>query len=122
VDRWQNRSTRRLLRLKDIESRDQSHAWIALLEGDVHAALVSLLQPHTPHQQRAHHGLGLALGIGAARTFLLLSFRPPTSLVRRSTTSQDHPRAPTSAALWLLVSVTSLRRASLAERHRRMIP
>lgn len=28
---------------KDIESRDESHAWIALLEGDVHAALVSLL-------------------------------------------------------------------------------
>ena len=29
---------------KDVESRDQSHAWIALLEGDVHAALVSLFQ------------------------------------------------------------------------------
>ena len=27
---------------KDIGSRDESHAWIALLEGDVHAALVSL--------------------------------------------------------------------------------
>jgi metaxin len=35
---------------KDVESRDESHAWIALLEGDVHAALVSLLQPHTPHR------------------------------------------------------------------------
>lgn len=32
---------------KDVESRDESHAWIALLEGDVHAALVSLLRPHT---------------------------------------------------------------------------
>lgn len=32
---------------KDVESRDQSHAWIALLEGDVHAALVSLLQSHS---------------------------------------------------------------------------
>jgi hypothetical protein len=29
---------------KDVHSRDESHAWIALLEGDVHAALVSLLQ------------------------------------------------------------------------------
>ena len=29
---------------KDVESRDESHAWIALLEGDIHAALVSLLQ------------------------------------------------------------------------------
>jgi metaxin len=27
---------------KDINSRDESHAWIALLEGDVHTALVSL--------------------------------------------------------------------------------
>ena len=27
---------------RDVESRDESHAWIALLEGDVHAALVSL--------------------------------------------------------------------------------
>ena len=25
----------------DVESRDESHAWIALLEGDIHAALVS---------------------------------------------------------------------------------
>ena len=29
---------------KNVESRDESHAWIALLEGDVHAALVSFLQ------------------------------------------------------------------------------
>ncbi|KAI0289853.1 hypothetical protein BC826DRAFT_1106794 [Russula brevipes] len=29
---------------KDVESRDESHAWIALLEGDVHAAL-ALAQP-----------------------------------------------------------------------------
>ena len=28
---------------KDIDSRDESHAWIALLEGDVHAALVSFV-------------------------------------------------------------------------------
>ena len=34
---------------KDVESRDESHAWIALLEGDVHAALVSPLQPRS-HQ------------------------------------------------------------------------
>ena len=27
---------------RDIDSRDESHAWIALLEGDIHAALVSL--------------------------------------------------------------------------------
>jgi metaxin len=33
---------------KDVESRDESHAWIALLEGDVHAALVSLLKHPTP--------------------------------------------------------------------------
>jgi metaxin len=32
---------------KDVESRDESHAWIALLEGDVHAALVSLLSTLT---------------------------------------------------------------------------
>ena len=30
---------------KDSESRDESHAWIALLEGDIHAALVRLLEP-----------------------------------------------------------------------------
>jgi metaxin len=29
---------------KDIESRDESHAWIALLEGDVHAAFVRPLE------------------------------------------------------------------------------
>ncbi|KAH9980867.1 hypothetical protein BGW80DRAFT_1162641 [Lactifluus volemus] len=29
---------------KDVESRDESHAWIALLEGDIHAAL-ALAQP-----------------------------------------------------------------------------
>ncbi len=29
---------------KDAESRDESHAWIALLEGDVHAALVRPLE------------------------------------------------------------------------------
>jgi metaxin len=27
---------------KDVQSRDESHAWMALLEGDIHAALVSL--------------------------------------------------------------------------------
>jgi metaxin len=37
---------------KDIDSRDESHAWIALLEGDVHAALVSpcLLRRSPPSQ------------------------------------------------------------------------
>jgi len=42
---------------KDVESRDQSHAWIALLEGDVHAALVSLLQSHS--RLSFHQSLGL---------------------------------------------------------------
>jgi metaxin len=32
---------------RDVESRDESHAWIALLEGDVHAALVSPLRPRS---------------------------------------------------------------------------
>jgi metaxin len=34
---------------KDVDSRDESHAWIALLEGDVHAALVSLLDTYLNH-------------------------------------------------------------------------
>ena len=42
---------------RDVESRDESHAWIALLEGDVHAALVSLLQSHS--HLSAHQSLGL---------------------------------------------------------------
>lgn len=37
---------------KDVESRDESHAWIALLEEDVHAALVSLLKRPLPSWRR----------------------------------------------------------------------
>ena len=33
---------------KDVDSRDESHAWIALLEGDVHAGLVSLRKHSLP--------------------------------------------------------------------------
>ena len=39
---------------KDGESRDESHAWIALLEGDVHAALVRHLKP-TPRPAFFHY-------------------------------------------------------------------
>ena len=42
---------------KDVQSRDESHAWIALLEGDVHAALVSLFQSHS--RRIVHRRLGL---------------------------------------------------------------
>jgi metaxin len=53
---------------KDVESRDESHAWIALLEGDIHAALVGLFKLIF-----AHFIYNLQLGIGPTSTFFLLS-------------------------------------------------
>ena len=107
---------------KDVESRDESHAWIALLEGDVHAALVSLLQRFTLSPHTFITVSDCCIGIRPAPAFLFLPFRPPASPGRRSTTGRDHPHAPTSAAHWLLVSATPLRRASLTERHHSTIP
>jgi metaxin len=53
---------------KDVESRDESHAWIALLEGDIHAALVSLST-----LLLWHFLYDLQLGICPTSTFFLLS-------------------------------------------------
>lgn len=41
-----------------VETRDESHAWVALLEGDVHAALVRVLLAPNILLIFAHHNRG----------------------------------------------------------------
>ncbi len=103
---------------KDIDSRDESHAWIALLEGDVHAALVSHFNRSLPSQLSFVY----TIGDGSALAILLLPHSPPATPLHRSTTCRNHCHAATSSAFWLLVSLTPLRCAALAKRHRRTIP
>ena len=103
---------------KDAELRDESHAWIALLEGDVHAALVSHLNPHECHT--FHHRY--RVGIGPTPTFLLLSNTPPASPFHHSAAHRDHPHDATCPTFWLLLSSHPLRCASFTKRHRCTIP
>ena len=109
---------------KDTESRDESHAWIALLEGDVHAALVSLylLKRSPPHHISALYAKPHTLGDGPASTVLLLPHSPPATPFHCSTARRNHSHPSTGSAFWLLVSFISLRCASLAKRHQRTIP
>lgn len=104
---------------KDVESRDESHAWISLLEGDVHAALVSLL--NLTNAVPLIIGLGL-LGVGPAPTLLLLSYGPPDTPFHRSTGRRDVHHSTTSPTFWLLVPSAPLWCASLAEHHHCTIP
>ena len=105
---------------KDVDSRDESHAWIALLEGDVHAALVSLLfsNTHTHASWTIRH----IIGDGPTPAILLLSQRPPATPNHRSTARRIHHHAATSSAFWLRVSFTPLRCASFTKCYQRTIP
>lgn len=103
---------------KDVESRDESHAWIALLEGDVHAALVSLLSFFVCRNLRYN----FEPGVGPTSAFLLLSYNPAASPFHCPTARRNYPHTTTSSSFRLLVPSTPLRCASLAQRHRCTIP
>ena len=108
---------------KDIESRDESHAWIALLEGDVHAALVSLcLSTVHPNYSLTSCTKPYILGDGPAPAIFFLPLSPPVTSFHCSTARRDHSHAATGSAFWLLVSCTPLRCATLAKCHQLEIP
>ena len=109
---------------KDVESRDESHAWIALLEGDIHAALVrppedssrfclsQLLDRHWPNHYR-HSFItqsssclrqpprGLSSPSSTHRQLRSLAYRPSCRL-----TAHVYPRTPS-----LLDTATQLLRS-----------
>ncbi|KAI0291078.1 hypothetical protein B0F90DRAFT_407905 [Multifurca ochricompacta] len=83
---------------KDVESRDESHAWISLLEGDVHAALVRLLKKN---QFPSTHFFitGFGLGVGSTPTFLFYHSvlqMPPSTTQRPIENILTPPPAPLS--------------------------
>ena len=104
---------------KDGESRDESHAWIALLEGDVHAALVRHLKTHS---SSCVFSLQLPIGARPTTAVVLLSCCSPATPVNCPAANRDHPYPTAGSALRLLVPPASLRRASLPERYFRAIP
>jgi hypothetical protein len=106
---------------KDVGSRDESHAWIALLEGDVHAALVSLVDAHSGHNF-ALWMMRHIIGDVPTPTILLLSHSPPATRFYCSTARRNHPHAAACSAFWLRVSPTPLRCAFLTKRHQLTIP
>jgi metaxin len=80
---------------KDIDSRDESHAWIALLEGDVHAALVSLVfsNVHPSQLNRIPQAMAQPLPSFFYHTILQL---PPSTAQRPVETILTPPPAPLS--------------------------
>lgn len=108
---------------KDIKSRDESHAWIALLEGDVHAALVSFCLSNVhPNYNLTLCTKPYILGDGPAPAIFFLPHNSPVTSFHCSTARRNHSHAATGSALWFLVSFTPLWCASLAKCHQLKIP